>query len=145
MHKLAILSIALTACAGGAAGSRDGLAERRAAFAATSAEQTGAAISTAGAEQTEAVFPAALAPQLPRVDRLSHQLRGEVGDQVSAELTLCVRASGEVDEVHVVRGSRSAAFDRAVVRDVSEWRFAPMPGARTLRTCGQRTIAYRAP
>jgi TonB family protein len=133
MTKIAILSLSLSlaACA---AGAHPGTAPAR--------QQAFDAVS---AEQTRAAFPVAIAPRLPSVDRISRQVHGELGDRASADVELCVGNDGKVAKITVVRGSAYAAFDAAVVRDVADWQFVPLPGPASLRTCAQKTIAYQAP
>ncbi|MBX3161053.1 MAG: energy transducer TonB [Deltaproteobacteria bacterium] len=94
-----------------------------------------------GAEQ---VFPRAVAPELPSVDRISHQVRAQLGDRATAELDLCVSAQGSVTKVAIARSSSLPAFDNAVLRDAEEWRFESLPGPAAAQSCTRATVAYRA-
>jgi len=88
-------------------------------------------------------FPAVIAARLPTADRLAGPIRYELGDAASVEVKLCVAAPGQVESIAITRSSNLAAFDDSVVADAKRWRFEPMPGPATLRTCEQATITYR--
>ena len=72
-------------------------------------------------------FPQAKDPRLPSADQMSRRIRDEVGDVASAEVRLCVGADGRVQRVQVLRGSPSWAFNKALVRDMSDWQFSETP------------------
>lgn len=89
------------------------------------------------------VFPQALDPRLPAADRVAHQIRAELGDVASIEVRLCVAAEGRVTSVEVVRSSTMPTFDRSVIADAMQWKFAALPGPTSARTCERATITYR--
>lgn len=94
------------------------------------------------------VFPAAKEPRLPSVDRIAHQVRARLGDEVVASIELCVAANGKVSKVSLLEGSSYEPFDAAIVRDAREWQFASMPGATAatkLQTCERAKVKYLAP
>jgi TonB family protein len=94
------------------------------------------------------VFPAAKEPRLPSVDRIAHQVRARLGDEVVASIELCVAADGKVSKVSLLEGSSYEPFDAAIVRDAREWQFASMPGATAatkLQTCERAKVKYLAP
>lgn len=100
---------------------------------------------TAAIADTTRVFPVAEAPQLPSADRLGSTIRSELGEVASADVRMCVAPDGRVRTVEVVRGSSLAAFDQALVRDISDWQFSGMPGSsrEDLQSCEVATIHYR--
>src|SRR5438128_951244 len=67
------------------------------------------------------MFPNAIDPRLPRADRLSNQIRAELGDTASLEVRLCVAPQGTVTSVEVLRGSTFADFDQSVIADAMSW------------------------
>ena len=67
-----------------------------------------------------APFPAAIAPTMPSVDRVAHQLRFELGDAILASLDLCVAPDGRVTEVALL-SRRGTQHDAAILRDAREW------------------------
>jgi hypothetical protein len=92
------------------------------------------------------VFPQAQDPQLPSADRISRQIRDEVGDVASAEVRLCVGADGRVQRVQLLRGSSSWVFDEALVHDMTDWQFSGTPGATTSlqrQNCEIAKVSYR--
>jgi TonB family protein len=94
------------------------------------------------------VFPAAKEPRLPSIDRIAHQVRARLGDEVVASIELCVAANGKVAKVSLLEGSSYEPFDAAIVRDAREWQFASMPGATAatkLQTCERAKVKYLAP
>lgn len=102
----------------------------------------------AASPSERAVFPQARDPRMPTVDRLAHQLRAEIGDELTAMLQLCVAPSGQVTRVDVVEGTSNAQLDAAIVRDASEWQFASTPGSTAqakLQTCERATVKYLVP
>ena len=88
-------------------------------------------------------FPAVITARLPSADRLAGQIRYELGDAASVEVTLCVAARGQVESIAITRSSNLAAFDDSVLADAKSWQFEAMPGPATLRTCEQATVTYR--
>ena len=87
-------------------------------------------------------FPRAKAPQLPSVDDMSRRIRDEVGDVASAEVRLCVGADGRVQRVQVLRGSPSWAFNKALVRDMSDWQFSATLSLQR-PSCEIAKVSYR--
>ena len=88
------------------------------------------------------VFPAAIDPRLPRADRLSTQIRAELGETASLEVRLCVAPQGTVASVEVLRGSSLEAFDQSVIADAMSWQFEALPGPASVKTCERATITY---
>lgn len=134
MNKLAITATVLaSACATG----RTIVAEHDA--------PTPARVHLALARQadTAAVFPTAIAPTLPRVDRIGREVRGTLGDRATAAIDLCVSAAGNVTKVALVESSSFAQFDKALLADLERWQFAAMPGPDSLQTCERAKITYR--
>lgn len=85
-------------------------------------------------------------PRLPDADQRLTEIREEAGDVVSALVHFCVAADGHVDRVKLLRRSTSAAFDRAVMRDLGDWEFTgETPSASRAETCETATISYRVP
>jgi hypothetical protein len=107
------------------------------------APRTGVQLSLVPAADAEKVIPAAIDPRLPRVDRMATQIRYELGDTVTAELSLCVSPDGNVTDIALARTTGLSDLDTAIVDDVRAWQFAELPGASTLRTCQRTTLAYR--
>ena len=95
----------------------------------------------------QAVFPALEEPRLPSVDRISHDVRAQLGSVAVASIDLCVAADGHVTKVALIEGTSSGAFNAAVVRDIEQWQFAPMPGAtnKSLQTCERAKVKYLSP
>jgi TonB family protein len=136
MTKLAVLSLCLlaAACATGAfAVDRE------------TAPHVAPRIEMTAAADTARVLPVARAPELPSADRMYRQILTELGGVASADVRLCVAPDGSVQDVRIVRGSSLAAFDQALVHDVSDWQFWGMRGSSTahLRNCEIATIRYR--
>lgn len=75
---------------------------------------------------------------LPSADRIAPYIKQHLGNTASADVQLCVAADGHVSRVGLLKGSKFAAFDRAVVHDVSGWQFASGDATRCVKT----TIAY---
>lgn len=94
-----------------------------------------------------AVFPQLEEPRLPSVDRIAHQVRAQLGDEVIAAIELCVAADGHVTKVALLESTSSEAVDNAVLRDIEDWKFSAMPGASvaTLQTCERAKVRYLAP
>lgn len=107
------------------------------------APRTGVQLSLVPAADAERVIPAAIDPRLPRVDRMAMQVRYELGDTVTADLSLCVSPDGNVTDIALARTTGLSDLDTAIVDDVRAWQFAELPGASTLRTCQRTTLAYR--
>src|SRR5438477_8964615 len=63
------------------------------------------------------------APSLPTADRLAPYIKAKLGDTANADIRLCIAADGHVTKVELVKGSTYKAFDNAVMRDVSDWKF----------------------
>jgi TonB family protein len=130
----AALCLALAACATGGAVRVD----REAA--------AGPQVALVADAATARAFPRANNPQLPSADRISRRIRDEVGDVASAQVRLCVGSDGRVQRVDVLRSSRLAAFDDAVVHDMSDWQFSGIPGsgaAARPQNCEIAKISYR--
>lgn len=87
-------------------------------------------------------FPRVRDPRLPSVDRIGSRVRAELGDTATAAVELCVAPSGQVTKVELVESSTLAAFDAALLRDATSWRFASLPGPATLQTCSRATVTY---
>jgi len=131
---LAALCLTLSACTmGGARIDRE------------TAPRAAARFEAAAPADTAKVFPVAQNPQLPSADRMFKVIRDELGALASVDVRLCVAPDGRVQAVDLLRRSRLAAFDEAVLRDVADWQFSGMPGSTTskLRTCEVATISYR--
>jgi TonB family protein len=101
-----------------------------------------AAVALAIAVPTTA-FAAALpkmaeAPSLPSADRLAPYIKAKLGDTANADIRLCIAADGHVTKIELVKGSTYKAFDNAVMRDVSDWKFESTRVDRCVKT----TIAY---
>ena len=109
------------------------------------APRAAARFEAATAPDSAKVFPTARDPQLPTADRMRKVIRDELGTVASVDVRLCVAPDGRVQAIDLLRGTKLAAFDQAVLRDVADWQFAGMPGATTskLRTCEVATISYR--
>lgn len=98
------------------------------------------------ARDPDTAFPRARDPQLPSADRISREIRDELGDVASAEVRLCLAPDGKVQRVELVRGSRLRSFNDALVNDVAQWRFDEKPDNGVddnLRSCGLATVSYR--
>jgi hypothetical protein len=135
MFKLAaVLCLSLTACAT----SGTSVARESTTHAARSRQ--------VAASDPDTAFPRARDPQLPRADRISREIRTELGDVASAEVRLCIAPGGQVQRVELVRGSRLRSFDDAVVKDMAHWHFDSNPDTGiddNLRSCGLATVSYR--
>jgi TonB family protein len=132
MSALAISTLAVSACA-----STTGVLDRE------SSPRTGVQLSLVPAVDAVHVIPDAIDPRMPRVDRMARRIKFELGDQVTAELSLCVNPSGNVMDVAIARSSGLSEVDTAILDDVRAWQFAELPGPTTLRTCQHATLAYR--
>jgi TonB family protein len=128
----AVSALAMSGCA-----STAGVLDRE------SAPRTGVQLSLVPAIDAVRIIPAAIDPQLPRVDHMARRIKFELGDRVSAELSLCVSPQGSVTDVAIARSSGMSDLDTAIVDDVRAWQFAEMPGPSSVRTCRQATLAYR--
>jgi len=62
-------------------------------------------------------------PALHHADRLAPWIRDRVGLTARADFRVCAAADGHVTSVTLVHGSGYQAFDRAVIADVSDWRY----------------------
>ena len=132
MTKLAIVAIALSACATtGRVVDTD------------TAARAHVHLDLATQADTTAVFPTAIAPALPSVDRIGREVRGTLGDTASAQIDLCISASGKVTNIALVESSSFDAFDEALLRDVERWQFSTQPGPEALHTCERAKITYR--
>jgi TonB family protein len=107
------------------------------------APRTGVQLSLIPSADATQVIPEALDPRLPRVDRMATQVRYELGESITAELSLCVNPDGNVTEVALARSTGMSALDTAIIDDVRGWQFAELPGTPTLRTCQRAALAYR--
>lgn len=99
----------------------------------------------ATSDATQPAFPAALAPEVPSVDRLAHTIRAALGSTATAELDLCVSPAGTVTKVELARSSSLPELDAALLHDARAWQFASMPGPDSVQSCRRATIAYRLP
>lgn len=88
-------------------------------------------------------FPALVDARLPSADRLGREIRTELGEAASVEVTLCVAAAGTVETIEITRSSRLPSFDAAVKADAPAWQFERRPGPAGLRSCERATITYR--
>jgi TonB family protein len=97
--------------------------------------------------EVSSAFPVVNDPRLPSADQMSRVILDELGPVASAEVRVCVAADGHVQEVNLVRSSSLVQFDRALLRDMTDWQFSGTPGssalASTLHTCEDATITYR--
>ena len=75
---------------------------------------------------------------LPSADRIDPYIKAKLGDVASADINLCIAPDGHVTSVAIVKSSTYTAFDNAIMRDVSDWRFVASDADRCMRT----TIAY---
>lgn len=107
------------------------------------APRTGVQLSLVPASDAVQVIPEAIEPRLPRVDRMATQIRYEIGDTVTAELSLCVSPKGNVTDVALAASTGLSDLDTAILDDVRAWQFAELPGDASLRTCQRTTLAYR--
>src|SRR5207249_11693871 len=76
----------------------------------------------------------AQAPELRSADRIAPWIRDRVGSTASVDLRICVATDGHVASASLLRGSGYVAFDRAVMTDVTDWRYAPTEVPRCTRT-----------
>ena len=106
------------------------------------APRTGMQLTLVPVADAVQVIPAAIDPRMPTVDRMATQIRYEIGNTVTAELSLCVNPKGDVTDVALTRTTGLSDLDTAIVDDVRAWQFAELPGASTLRTCQRATLAY---
>jgi TonB family protein len=82
-------------------------------------------------------------PRLPDADRATAEIRDEAGDEASATVELCVAPDGHVDRVELKRRSTSVAYNRAVMKDVADWRFGGEQWAAPSKdACELATIKY---
>jgi TonB family protein len=88
-------------------------------------------------------FPEAIEPALPSVDRISREVRAQLGDTAVADLDLCVSPAGKVTRVAIAKSSTLAAFDAALLHDAEHWQFDALPGPDTVQSCRRATIEYR--
>ena len=107
------------------------------------APRTGVQLSFVPAPDAEQVIPAAIDPRLPSVDRMATKVRYEIGETITAELSVCVSPDGNVTDVALAGSTGLSDLDTAIIDDVRAWQFAELPGASTLRTCQRTTLAYR--
>ena len=135
MNKLAVLAIALSACA---TVGRTQLADT------DHAPRARVHVDIARHADTVTAFPSAIAPTLPSVDRIGREVRGTLGETATAQLDLCVSTSGKVTKIALAESSSFADFDRALLHDARGWRFSTMPGPASLQTCERAKITYRA-
>ena len=91
------------------------------------------------------VFPEAIDPTLPSADRFAHSIHMRFGEQLVAELDLCVATTGKVTSAKLVESTGLAELDAAIESDAAAWRFEPMPGPNSLKTCERAQVTYRAP
>ncbi len=135
MRTILFLSITLSACAtAGLPHNADPLAPRA---------RVELDFGAAATDDAQLVRPIALDPKLPSVDKLSSQLRYELGDMAQATLKLCVTPAGDVASATITQGSASAAFDDALIHDLTSWHFAPTPGPANVKSCRVATVVYR--
>lgn len=97
---------------------------------------------TARTDAVQPTFPAVVDPRLPSADRIAPRIRAFVGDNVTADVDLCVAPSGKVASVELARSSSYDAFDTAMMRDVATWQFASSHAPEALRSCDRFTISY---
>lgn len=81
-------------------------------------------------------------PKLPSVDEIGARVRDELGDTATANLKLCVQPSGRLAQIELARRSMLPDFDRAVLRDVSDWQFKSTPGPAAVERCELITVVY---
>jgi hypothetical protein len=65
----------------------------------------------------------AQAPELPSADRLQSYVRDQIGTIAKLDLRVCVAADGHVQSVNLLHGTKLPQFDRAVMTDVTNWRY----------------------
>ncbi|MBS1124227.1 MAG: hypothetical protein H6Q90_6455 [Deltaproteobacteria bacterium] len=114
------------------------------------AQRSKVELDLASSADERVVFPQAQEPRLPRVDRISRDVRAQLGDAAVASIELCVAPNGHVTKVSLLEGTTYEPFNAAVVRDIEEWQFASMPGqtamgTKPLQTCERATVKYLTP
>ena len=93
----------------------------------------------AGGMPASAWFPAQVSEAtLPRVDEIAMHLEAIGRDDMRARLHVCVSPDGSA-EAQLVAPTGVPAFDDAVVRDVSDWKFEP--SSRGM--CKLMTVRYK--
>jgi len=140
ISKLGIPFMVVGACAtGGALGDRGSVASESVLHGPAGSERSTVRLSLVAppdrSPASRGGFPAVDDPQLPTADLQFHRIWDEVGDTASADIRLCVASDGHVSSVRLVRGSSSVTYNRALVNDAADWRFAaaaspPGPGQR---------------
>jgi TonB family protein len=110
---------------------------------ATGGAVTGRGTTSSAVSASEDEFPPVNKPRLPTADRLSDTIRAQAGEVASADVRLCVTPDGHVDGVSLVRGSPSSAYNRAVVKDITDWQFGGSSDPSNLDSCEIATITYR--
>jgi TonB family protein len=99
--------------------------------------------SARGEDAAQPVFPAAIDPRLPSADRVAPRIRQVLGENVTADVDLCVGGDGHVTSATVAKSSSNDAFDRSMLHDINEWQFEATPGAGAHKMCERFTISYR--
>ncbi len=80
------------------------------------------------------------APELHHADRLQPYVRDYLGTIAKVDLRVCVAPDGHVQSVNLVHGTRFAKFDRAVMTDVSDWRYT----SDAIPRCTMAHVEYHA-
>jgi TonB family protein len=80
------------------------------------------------------------APELRTADHIVPWIRDRIGPTASVDLRICVATDGHVATATLLRGSGYDRFDRAVMTDVTSWRYSATDVPRCMRT----TIEYHA-
>lgn len=137
VRSSSVLASSFAAFAMSACASTTGVLDRE------SAPHTGVQLSLVPAVDAVQVIPDAIDPRMPRVDHMARRIKFELGDNVTADLSLCVSPQGSVTDVAIARSSGLSDLDTAIIDDVRAWQFAELPGPTTLRTCQRATLAYR--
>jgi hypothetical protein len=82
--------------------------------------------------------------ELRAADRLSHRIKAEHDGTISAQVKLCVGASGSVDEIAMLATSGMSEYDEAVIAEVGDWQFERFAAPAGTRVCENLTVAYQA-
>ncbi len=79
-------------------------------------------------------------PELHRADRLQPYVRDRIGTIAKVDLRVCVAADGHVRSVNLLHGTKLPQFDRAVMTDVTDWRYTK----DSIPRCVIETVEYHA-
>jgi TonB family protein len=88
-------------------------------------------------------FPARLRSDLGRAHQIGSGLaRGSA--VLTTQVRVCIRPTGAVDDVKLMKGSGRRAFDAAVLDSAVRWAYSPYAAPRNARVCGAVSVVYRA-